>query len=97
MTSQTVKNIVDQVNSIRGMHPSTTLMVVDESTLRVHSKRGRNIRNVDIRYELGADLYTVEVHTFNSRDYDVTTVVTEGVYSDQLPAFFPDRVVLHSS
>lgn len=95
--SETVQTIADQINGIPGMHPSMRLIAVDETTLRVHTKRGRTIRNVDISYDGVLDLYNVAVHTFSAPSYEVTTKTTEGVYADSLESFFPERVVLHSS
>ncbi len=96
--SETVQTIARQINGIRGMHfLAPQLIAIDETTLRVHTKRGRTNRNVDISYDGGLDLYNVAVHTFSAPSYEVTTEVTEGVYADSLENFFPDRVVLHSS
>jgi hypothetical protein len=95
MTTETVQTIASQIDSIPGMHPSTQLITVDENTLRVHTKRGRTVRNIDIRYDRGTDLYTVSVHTFSAPKYEVKTEVTEMVFADALPEFFPDRVVLN--
>ncbi len=95
-TSEIVRTIADQINSIRGMHPSMRLVVIDETTLRVHTKRGRIVRNVDISYDAALDLYNVAVHTFSAPSYEVTTKTTEGVFADSLENFFPERVILHS-
>lgn len=92
--SQTVKTIVSQLT---GLNPKSVFMALDDTALRVHSKTGRNVRNVDIRYIAGDDLYEVSVHTFRSPEYDVTTKTTVGVFAEDLGNFFPDRVVLHSS
>ncbi len=94
MTTETVQTIADQINSIRGMHPSMKLIAIDETTLRVHTKRGRTVRNVDISYDAALDLYNVAVHTFSAPSYEVTTETTEGVFVDSLENFFPERVVL---
>ena len=102
-TSEIVQTIADQINSIRGMHPSKQLMVVDPTTLRVHTKIRGIIRNVDIRYMAGDDLYEVTVTTISMSSLrtpgptDAASVVTEGVYADSLENFFPERVILHSS
>ena len=96
-TSEIVQTIADQINSIRGMQPSKRLIAIDETTLRVHTKRGRTVRNVDISYDAGLDLYNVAVHTFSAPTYEVTTETTEGVFADSLENFFPGRVTLHSS
>ena len=85
--SEIVQTIADQINSIRGLHPSTKLLSYGENTLRVASNVGRNHRKVDITYVPATDLYTVQVHTFNTRDYEITTEVTEMVFADSLPEF----------
>ena len=94
MTSQTVRTIGSQLTSL-GLVSKAAFIAIDDETLRVHSKHGRNVRNVDIRYVAGDDLYEVSVHTFRSSEYNVTTKTTVGVFAEDLINFFPDRMVLH--
>ena len=96
-TSQTVKNIIEQVSAIKGMHRSTQLIILDESAVRVHSKRGKTVTNVDIRYFIGDDLYAVSVHTIKTPSLDIETRRVVGVYAEDLANFMPDRVVLNAS
>ncbi len=95
-TSQTVKTIASQLTG-QGLNPKSVFMALDDKSLRVHTKTGRNVRNVDISYVAGDDLYEVKVHTFRSPEYDVTTKTTVGVFAEDLMNFFPDRVVLNRS
>ncbi len=91
MTTPTVQTIADQINTIRGIHRSKRLVAIDALTLRVHTKRGREVRNVDISYDPDSDLYNVAVHSFSSPAYEVTTKTYTGVFADSLENFFPER------
>ncbi len=96
MATEIVETIARQINSIRGLHPSTQLISYGENTLRVASQHGRKHRKVDITYIPATDLYTVQVHIFGTGDWEIVTEVTEMVFAEDLVNFFPDRVVLHS-
>lgn len=79
----TVTETIAQQVQQAGIRP-TALVRIDDDTLRVHVKRGRNVRNVDVRYDAGLDLYDVSVHRFQAPTYEVATETFEGVYADSM-------------
>ena len=61
---------------------------MNPNKLRIHLKRGTKVRNIDIEYNIGKDLYDIDEHTFStslkSKDpYKVKTKKHKGMFFDQ--------------
>lgn len=83
-TSATVREIAAQVSALCP-DLKMTLIEKDELTLRVNRKTRRGVRNVDIAYNPGLDLYDVTVYQFGKNItglYEQT--VEECVYGTDL-------------
>ena len=64
------------------------LLKMKQNKLRVHLKRGTKVRNIDVEYDEGLDLYNVDDHTFSTSlkakdPYKVKTKQHKGIYFDQ--------------
>jgi hypothetical protein len=61
------------------------LLLEDDSGIRLHTKNGRKVINIDIKYDSGSDLYQVEFHKQKGK-YGLTweTKTLDGVFFDQL-------------
>jgi len=64
------------------------LIKIKPNKLRVHLKKGTKVRNIDVEYNEGLDLYDVEDHTFstsfkNKNPFKVTTKKHKGLFFDQ--------------
>lgn len=87
MPSPIVQTIAEQVMvgiERLSRHAVKSLIEMDEITLRVHAKKGRQVLNTDIRYDRGPDTYTVTRHRgWNGSSFTITTTI-EGAYAEDL-------------
>ena len=63
-------------------------MRFNDKKVRIHMKRGTKVRNLDVEYNEGLDLYNVEDHTFSTSlkakdPYKVQTKKHTGIFFDQ--------------
>ena len=86
MASTTVQTIAEQVaaNGIR----AKALIALSDTALRVHTKAGRTVKNMDITYDSRLDLYDVKIHIFSGTAENLRRKEYTRVYADMLGQLF---------
>ena len=89
--NQTIETVMEQINwrilHLRGFQ----FIQMSGDTLRVHKGK----KNLDIRYDSGADLYDLSKHTIQP-DLSVKTEQIKGVFWDQLQDIMAEFFELRS-
>ncbi len=98
MADEILKTIIKQMKAQDRNYAlyGAKLLRFNDHKVRIHMKRGTKVRNLDVEYNQGLDLYNIEDHRFSTslkskNPYKVTTKKHERVFFDQFGDILEDN------